>query len=572
MNLLYPYPESEGYRNIVSQLFVLLFSIFGIGTAYGLQRFIAEWRIKDPRKMLQYIQFFIWYNLLTGIAVNTIVSILVFTWATKSSMAYLSWLMLLAGATRWPGMTDTFNAALQGLQRFNKAQILSFLANYVIRVFTTAGLFLLGRWWGSITPQIGELLGLSIGSTLAAYSNDLIAMFVGAHYFRQVSKEFGFGVFDCFKPGFNFAIAKQCIIFGIQVSIGPLIGTGVGFVINLYWILLVPQYGLWSQFTGIAGGIANVVQWGTGLTLVPAIAEAFLNDKKELAQYYIAQSWRWNFFLAFPLVTMLGVYLPIIVEVLLTVANLPIYVLAMSFLLPSIIAKFIDPVSSFADQIIVASNNQKFLSFARTGEEFGKLVLLTLFIPVLHLTNYGLPAIMWILPLGTYPATVVKASVSWWYINRKIVPIKFPWGQALIAPLLSSGVVLGASYLYLGTAWPALVSAWGILIAALVTVLWMLIGTFSIYMFFYGLFGGFDKAGLQVFMEAVNISGPSKNLMKFLAFFVKLGTRISPLFGKFVIKEDIAHRQALELMYEREQIDKKVKKEKEEEKEENRTK
>jgi O-antigen/teichoic acid export membrane protein len=477
-------------------------------------------------------------------------------------MAYLSWLMLLAGATRWPGMTDTFNACLQGLQRFNKAQVLSFLANYVIRIFTTGGLFLLGRWWGSNTPQIGELMGLSIGATLAAYSNDLIAMFIGARYFNQVSKEFGFKVRDCFKPSFDFAIAKQCILFGIQVSIGPLIGTGTGFIINLYWILLVPQYGLWSQFNGIAGGIANVVQWGTGLTMVPAIAEAFLNGKKDLAQYYIAQSWRWNFFLAFPLVTMLGVYLPIIIQVLLTLANLPIYVLAMSFLLPSIIAKFIDPISSFADQIIVASNNQKFLSYARTCEEVGKLGIMTLFIPILHLTGYGMQSIMWILPLGSYPATIVKTIVSWWYINKKIVPVKFPWGQALIAPLAASGSVMGASYLYLGLVWPALVSAWGILVAAIVTVAWMLIGTFTIYMFFYGFFGGFDNAGLQVFMEAVNIAGPSKNLMKFLAFFVKLGIRISPFYGKFVIKDEVAHRQALELMYEREQIDKKINEEK----------
>ena len=259
---------------------------------------------------------------------------------------------------------------------------------------------------------------------------------------------------------------------------------------------------------------------------------------------------------------MLGVYLPIIIQVLLTLANLPIYVLAMSFLLPSIIAKFIDPVSGFADQIIVASNNQKFLSYARTCEEFGKLGLMTLFIPVFHLTNSGMQSIMWILPLGSYPATVIKALVSWWYINKKIVPVKFPWGQALIAPLAASGGVMGASYLYLALGWPALVSAWGILIAALVTVAWMLIGTFTIYMFFYGFFGGFDKAGLQVFMEAVNIAGPSKNLMKFLAFFVKLGIRISPLYGKFVIKDEVAHRQALELMYEREEVDKKVNEEK----------
>ena len=563
LNIFYPYPESEGYRNITSQLFSLLFSIFGIGTAYGLQRFIAEWRIKDPRKMLKYIQFFIWYNLISGLIINTIITIFVFTWVRPTDLAYLSWLMLIMGAARYPGMTDVFNSALQGLQRFNKAQILSFLSSYVVKLGTTAAFFLLGRWIGDSNPVIGELLGLSIGATIAAYANDLISMFIGAHFFRQVAKEFGFGVWDCFGHDFGWPIIKECVLFGFQVSVGPLVGTGVGFVINLYWIMLVPQYSTWSQMNGIAGGIANVVTWGTGLQLVPAIAEAFLNNKKELAQYYIAQSWRWNFFLAFPLLTMLGVYLPVILLVLLKIVNLPIYIVAMNFLVGCLIAKFIDPISSFADQIIVASNNQKFLMYARTCEELGKLTLLTLFIPVLHLTNLGLSSIMWILPLGTYPATIVKAAVCWWYVNKKIVPIKFPYGQALIAPLLSSAAVLGVSFLYLNTAWPALQVYFvaslgefmGLLAAAIVTVVWMLIGTFAVYMFFYGFFGGFDAAGLQVFDEAVDISGPSKNLMRFLRFFVRMGVKVSPFFGKFTIEADVAHRQAFELMVQRDETD-----------------
>ena len=42
IGFLYPFPESEGYRNVVTMMFSFMFQIFDIGTAYGIERFVAK--------------------------------------------------------------------------------------------------------------------------------------------------------------------------------------------------------------------------------------------------------------------------------------------------------------------------------------------------------------------------------------------------------------------------------------------------------------------------------------------------------------------------------------------------
>ncbi|MHA1732998.1 MAG: hypothetical protein ACTSU5_13710 [Promethearchaeota archaeon] len=560
LNLFYPWPEAEGYRNIVGALFVFLFTVFDVGTAYGIQRFIAEWRIKDPRKMIKYVQFFIWYQMMTGLIQTTGISIWALFFVPETNLSYAVWLMLVKSTTQYPGMLGYFRAALKGLQRFDKEQILRFISDQFFQQATNVVFILLGRYLGARNPQVGELMGLAIGAAIGNYVDDFFAMWLGAHYFKKTVRDLipDVGLKDCFGHDFDWPLVKECVWFGLQVSAGPLVGVAVGQTINLYWINLVPQYSTWIQLSGIAAGIANIVQWGTGLELVPAISESFLNDKKKLAQFYVAQSWRWNFFLAFPLVTMLAAYLPIVLSVALNFGGAENYLLAVPFIVPWLVAKFLEPIAQFADKIIVGASKPRFLTYSRVGEEIGKLVVMTLFIPVWHLTSAGFATIVWLLPLGTFIPTLVKTIASWIYVHKRIIPASFPWGQALLAPLASSGAVFGVSRLYIAFAWPVIASSVGIVVGAALTIVWMLVGTFSIYMFFYGFFGGFDDFGLKTFHEAVEISGPSRPLMKFIGFFLDLGAGISPLHNRFPIPSEDARREALELMAIRQENDERI--------------
>ena len=66
-NIFFPWPETQGYGNNVSNLFALYITLMGVANSGTLNQFMPEARIKSPRKMLGYIQFAMWYQLFTGI-------------------------------------------------------------------------------------------------------------------------------------------------------------------------------------------------------------------------------------------------------------------------------------------------------------------------------------------------------------------------------------------------------------------------------------------------------------------------------------------------------------------------
>ncbi|MHA1681549.1 MAG: hypothetical protein ACTSUE_11095, partial [Promethearchaeota archaeon] len=507
----------------------------------------------NPQKVLHYLQFFIWYQMMTGLIQTTMIAIWALFIARNGTLAHLVWLFLITSTTQYPGMLGYFSSSLKGLQRFDKAQILYFIHGQFFQMATNIIFILLGRWLGAMHPAVGELMGLAIGAAIGAYIDDFFAMFLGAYYFKKAVKQVfpNLRLRDFFRHDFDRGLVKECISFGIQVSAGPLVGVVVGQVCNLYWIYYVPQYSTWVMLSGVAAGLAQVVQWGE-LDLVPAISESFLNGKKKLVQFYIAQSWRWSFYLAVPLIMILLTYLPLILNVALAVADVSVYLLAVPFIFPWIITKMLEPISRFADQIIIGASRPRFITFIKLIEEGGKLFFMTLWIPWLKVTDGGLDAIVWVMPLGIFPPMLFKTVACWYYIHTRLVRVKFPWGQALLAPVLSSGFIWVVSWLYANVLWNPLLNLVGLIPAALITVLWMLVGTLGIYMLAYGFFGGFDDFGLKVMKEATEMSGPSKPLIKFLFAFLQLGVKISPLHNKFPIPSEKAHEEALELMLIRE--------------------
>ncbi|MHA1340359.1 MAG: hypothetical protein ACTSRZ_09145 [Promethearchaeota archaeon] len=54
VKVLYPYPISRGYQSTFTNLFILIFTAFDIGTCNTISRYIADENIKNPYKMVQY--------------------------------------------------------------------------------------------------------------------------------------------------------------------------------------------------------------------------------------------------------------------------------------------------------------------------------------------------------------------------------------------------------------------------------------------------------------------------------------------------------------------------------------
>jgi hypothetical protein len=49
---LWPYPQIQGYNGIAGGVFAIVYQLFDVGTAFGIVRFIAEWRIRQVLHMV----------------------------------------------------------------------------------------------------------------------------------------------------------------------------------------------------------------------------------------------------------------------------------------------------------------------------------------------------------------------------------------------------------------------------------------------------------------------------------------------------------------------------------------
>ena len=90
------------------------------------------------------------------------------------------------------------------------------------------------------------------------------------------------------------------------------------------------------------------------------------------------------------------------------------------------------------------------------------------------------------------------------------------------------------------------------LLAAIISILFAFIGC-AMFIFFplYCAFGGYDTNTMEIFDEAVKISGPSRFLFRPINWASHLFEKISPLHNRFPIPYNDALREADELMKER---------------------
>ena len=84
--------------------------------------------------------------------------------------------------------------------------------------------------------------------------------------------------------------------------------------------------------------------------------------------------------------------------------------------------------------------------------------------------------------------------------------------------------------------------------AIIVVFLAILVIPLFIYFPLYSLFGGWDDDTLEVFKQAVKISGPSKGFVGLIYKISKKVSSISPLHNRFPIKSDDAFKEIRELM------------------------
>ncbi|MBD3187636.1 hypothetical protein GF325_12450 [Candidatus Bathyarchaeota archaeon] len=546
-SFLYPFPESNGYKAAATGIFTLFFTAFDLGTANIMNRFIGEANIKQPEKMLQYIQYFIWYQMITGLIQTTSISLFALFYVPKIELSYAVWIMIIYSTTQYPGFLGVFRNVLNTLQQYHKTAILNFISGELFQRFTEIGFVLLGRYIGSRNPDVGEIMGIAIGATIGLYIDDFIATMFSARFFQTIMKDYGYSVKDCFGHDFDRDLLKQCLIWGIKSGAPGLVWGFETFLSLLLWLRYVPQYTTYTAFAGFAGSIGSLMSWT--LNLGGSISEAFFNGKKKLARYILGQAWRYTGLIQCFMFSILSVLI-LVMEPILVAIGLEFYILSVVFIFPKMIREIQQPYNNFSENTITGTghiNFQMIMKFLEAG-----LAILSWFIFLSWLRipqRFGILSIAWLIPCGELPAIITKVVINYVFINKRVIKLDIPVYQAFFAPGLATLVVYGIGLAYVHFIFNPMNRAFGTIIALIpLVIIFILIIPFFVYFPLTGVFGAWDDGNIEVLRKATRMSGPGKlfslPMYKSLLFIA----RKSPLHGKFVLDDTEALEEARDLM------------------------
>jgi hypothetical protein len=554
---LVPFPAAKGYYDISHELFSFVWLLFDVGTAYGIERFIAEYMIKDKRKMMKYVQFYIWYQMFTGLIQVTLVSIWVLTSVPYGNLAYLSWLLLIINAKQWPGMLGTFNSALKGMQAYDKTIIIDFIGTQGFQFITQVVFIIGGRYWGMANPAIGEMLGLSIGMVFGFYIDDFFSMALSMHYFGKMAEKFGFKARQAWGHDFDLAIVKECLIFGLGLSWAPLIGVGLGLIQLSYALEVVPGYANWKVLASLGAGMASSMNMGGDVNLTSVLSESINNGKKELSSFYLEQSFKYWAFILFAMAGIIIVLLPIVSQVIFIIPSVADqYENALVFIVPGIISLVWDVPIRQLDRLIVMSGKVWFKS---TLDMILNVFNLILWISLLNarIWEWGMFGVTILFVLWTLPSKIIRLVAYIIYVQRNIIKIRLSWYQTFGASFFTFIIVFVVGYMFVYMIFLpmlGLMIGWfgtvvGTIITGVFAILVLLIG-FMIVVFplAYALVGGWDEFGLETLRKSYLLSGPSKPFIFAIYKLSIIGSKISPLYNRFKLDWSNAFAEAEDLL------------------------
>ncbi len=556
-----PYPEINGYKGMVGTLLGYWFGLMdlnlggGGGFSDSMGRFIGQYADTNPRKAMEYIRFYIWWQMLSGLAQVTVISIICFTVLPNTSSAYLIWMILAQCLVQYPGMLMLFEDVLKAFQRGDKTAWLSWLQDTVFQVSINIIFLIIGKAWGASDPRVGELMGITIWYIMSQFVDDFINLAIGAKMFNNLMRKRGIdhGFRDLFMPRFDKPIVMQCLKFvGKQWIANEALGI-IGYIVGLYVIFKTPSFASWSGLLLIPnflGHLVSMTNWGS--PTVPAISESFNNGKKDLANYFIADMFKFWLFTTIFMAVPLAVLAPKLLSA----------VLGSGILGGSGISNYEAGIVMIPIIMIISATGQwrgwwsrLFVACDRPMPPiwlgyiffFPGLGVSLLFL-YLCVDTYILPVWFVVIGFGGFLLDVVKAIIGWWWFQKKILKINYRKmaGQVFLAPLLTALAYAGVLVVFQYTLWPLLDMAFLAMIGpdfaplgSSLVVLLMILFLFPAVLMcpFFGLFGGWDDFTLEEFRKTMEISGPSKWLMLMMYKITAWFAHHSPLHNKWPLAD-----------------------------------
>jgi O-antigen/teichoic acid export membrane protein len=526
-----PSAQALGIWGRVTQIFTVLWVLFDVGTSTAFVKFFSQYRVHEPQKAVKYVQFYVWWQALTGAFQVAWITAVASGILPQSSMALYAWVVILHTVIQIPGFLSVFRNVLSAWQRFDYAQTLDIAVTMFFPMFTQSVIVVLMVIWGRNHPTFGSASGGLLGLPMAAYLNELFAFLLGLRLYKRL----GYNARVLFMAHFDRDTIRTALGFGVYEMLGSLAyGAGQAVEIIVTTVYLVNYNEIWGNWQ-LALSLA--VSYGVLLALtsnvLPSVSEAFSNARKTLSQYYASMSYKWG-----GLIT--GFYCAALLAVadrfILGASGVQFQRAAM-YVIPLVIYYAMGFPCWTNDVVTLAANRPYIKTLMTLGEQIVRVVLVLLMIGKLQI--YALVA--------AYMVALMLKNIIGFLVNHRFNFRQriFVW-QTFVAPMLAGVVHYFIIRYVTGLLWKNNAGT-SMLIFIVGVVL-----SFPLYSFFYGIFGGWDNNTLEDFHRAVRISSYAKPITWLFWKTSALGARISPLHGRFPVKTyEAAMQEANELTQER---------------------
>ena len=513
-NYVNPFLEARGAWGAVTQFMGFFFALLDLGTGQAMVKYFAEYRVRDPERAITYAQFFIWFHALGGVLAVTLLGIMAAIFMPATSVAFLTWFVILHTLVQFPGFTAIYTNLFRALQRFDYAQVLVALT-YVLTPLIQMATAIYMRHWGLLHPVFGEGMGVVFGFALGGVVSNIVMGALCSFFYHGM----GFRLTTIFLAHFDKDTIKRSLAFGAKLTAGNMLSAASWGLLPVIMLAMIPNFFELNEIWLLTFTLTYpYIETGAYIfvTLISSVSESYSSGMMRLTQRYLDQSLRWGIMIA----TMLGGAFIAFSDIFISGLLPPQFLRAATVIGLMHVWRVFDFSTRLPDQVFQGVGRPGLFTYTVATEHIGRIIL-----SLLLISHFGFYGVFYAFTLSS----LAKSLVAWPAMAKYVVrPVISVW-QTLINPALAAlgnYLILDAfaTYAWRGPGHTA--NSWMI-------VLVCLFASLPIYLFISGLLGWDDMALAEFHDAAELVPYPFGVIARMAHSTVAFASRLSPLHDRF---------------------------------------
>ena len=255
-------------------------------------KYFAEYRVRDPERAITYAQFFIWFHALGGVLAVTVLGIMAAVFMPETSVAFLTWFVILHALIQFPGFTAIYTNLFRALQRFDYAQVLVVLTFILTPLIQMASAIYMRRW-GLSHPVFGEGMGVVFGFAIGGMLANLVMGVVCSYFYHGV----GFRLATIFLAHFDRDTIKRSLAYGAKLTAGNMLSAASWGLLPVIMLALIPNFFELNEIWLLTFTLTYpYIETGAYMfvTLMSSVSESYSSHMLDLTRRYLDQSLRWG--------------------------------------------------------------------------------------------------------------------------------------------------------------------------------------------------------------------------------------------------------------------------------------